>query len=97
AAKAEGAGVVAGFDLVLCMSIEPGYSGQPFMPEALPRIREAREILPEDVPIQVDGGIGVDTIGDAYVAGARLFVAGSSIFGTGDLPSAYGRLLQALQ
>jgi ribulose-phosphate 3-epimerase len=97
AAHAARAAVVAGFDLVLCMSIEPGYSGQPFMPEALPRIREAREILPDEIPIQVDGGIGVDTIADAYVAGARLFVAGSSIFGMEDLPRAYRRLLQALQ
>jgi ribulose-phosphate 3-epimerase len=97
AAQAARAAVVAGFDLVLCMSIEPGYSGQPFMPEALPRIRQAREILPDDVPIQVDGGIGVDTIADAYAAGARLFVAGSSIFGTADLSRAYRELLQALQ
>jgi ribulose-phosphate 3-epimerase len=97
AAHAARAAVVAGFDLVLCMSIEPGYSGQPFMPEALPRIREAREILPDEIPIQVDGGIGVDTIVDAYGAGARLFVAGSSIFGMEDLPRAYRRLLQALQ
>ena len=97
AAHAARAAVVAGFDLVLCMSIEPGYSGQPFMPEALPRIREARAILPDDIPIQVDGGIGVDTIVDAYVAGARLFVAGSSVFGTEDLTHAYRQLLQALQ
>jgi ribulose-phosphate 3-epimerase len=97
AAHAARAAVVAGFDLVLCMSIEPGYSGQPFMPEALPRIREAREILPDDVPIQVDGGIGADTIADAYAAGARLFVAGSSIFGMADLSRAYRELLQALQ
>ena len=86
----------AGFDLVLCMSIEPGYSGQAFMPEALDRIRAARTILPDDIPIQVDGGIAVDTIGDAYAAGARLFVAGSSIFGMEDLSRAYQRLLQAL-
>jgi ribulose-phosphate 3-epimerase len=97
AAQAARAAVVAGFDLVLCMSIEPGYSGQPFMSEALPRIREVRGILPDDVPIQVDGGIGADTIADAYAAGARLFVAGSSIFGMEDLPRAYRRLLQALQ
>jgi len=97
AAHAARAAVVAGFDLVLCMSIEPGYSGQPFMPEAVGRIREARSILPDEVPIQVDGGIGPDTIVDAYAAGARLFVAGSSIFGMEDLPRAYRRLLQALQ
>ena len=96
ATHAARAAVLAGFDIVLCMSIEPGYSGQPFMPEAVDRIRAASEILPAEVPIQVDGGIGVDTIADAYVAGARLFVAGSSIFGMEDLPRAYRRLLQAL-
>ena len=88
--------VVAGFDIVLCMSIEPGYSGQAFMAEAIGRIREAHAILSDDIPIQVDGGIGVETIADAYIAGARLFVAGSSIFGMEDLPRAYRRLLQAL-
>ena len=96
AAHAARAAIVAGFDLVLCMSIEPGYSGQPFMSEALDRIREARAILPQEIPIQVDGGIDPDTIVDAYAAGARLFVAGSSIFGMEDLPRAYRRLLQAL-
>jgi len=96
AAHAARAAIVAGFDLVLCMSIEPGYSGQPFMPEAVDRIREARAILPEEIPIQVDGGIDEKTIVDAYAAGARLFVAGSSIFGSEDLPRAYQRLLQAL-
>jgi ribulose-phosphate 3-epimerase len=96
ATDAARAAVLAGFDIVLCMSIEPGYSGQPFMPEAVDRIRAASEILPAEIPIQVDGGIGVDTIADAYVAGARLFVAGSSIFDMEDLPRAYRRLLQAL-
>src|SRR5438093_32710 len=96
AAHAARAAIVAGFDLVLCMSIEPGYSGQPFMSEALDRIREARATLPQEIPIQVDGGIDPDTIVDAYGAGARLFVAGSSIFGMEDLPRAYRRLLQAL-
>jgi ribulose-phosphate 3-epimerase len=96
AAHAARAAVVAGFDLVLCMSIEPGYSGQAFMPEAVDRIRAARSILLEDIPIQVDGGIGVETIVDARAAGARLFVAGSSIFGMEDLPGAYRRLVQAL-
>ena len=96
AAHAARAAIVAGFDLVLCMSIEPGYSGHPFLSEALDRIREARAILPQEIAIQVDGGIDPDTIVDAYAAGARLFVAGSSIFGMEDLPRAYRRLLQAL-
>jgi ribulose-phosphate 3-epimerase len=96
AAHAAQAAMVAGVDMVLCMSIEPGYSGQAFMPESIPRIRTARTILPDEIPIQVDGGIGFDTIADAYIAGARLFVAGTSVFGMEDLPRAYRRLLQAL-
>ena len=50
-------------DLVLCMSIHPGYSGQPFMPEAFRRVRRLRELLPEGVHVQVDGGVGQDQRG----------------------------------
>ena len=85
-----------GFDLVLCMSIEPGYSGQPFMPEALPRIRRLRELLGADVPIQVDGGIDQENVRAVYEAGATLLVAGTAIFGREDLPRAYRRLVQQL-
>jgi ribulose-phosphate 3-epimerase len=84
------------FDLVLCMSIEPGYSGQPFMPEALPRIRRLRELLGPDVPIQVDGGIGEENVRAVHEAGATLVVAGTAIFGHDDLPWAYRRLVQRL-
>jgi ribulose-phosphate 3-epimerase len=84
------------FDLVLCMSIEPGYSGQPFMPEALPRIRRLRELLGEGVPIQVDGGIGDENVRSVHEAGATLFVARTAIFGHEDLPRAYRRLVQQL-
>jgi ribulose-phosphate 3-epimerase len=80
-------------DIALCMSIEPGYSGQAFMPEALDRIARLRELLPE-TPIQVDGGIGPDTIRPAHDAGASLFVAGTSIFGQEDPRRAYGRLVE---
>jgi ribulose-phosphate 3-epimerase len=84
------------FDLVLCMSIEPGYSGQPFMPEALPRIRRLRELLGEGVPIQVDGGIDQENVRAVYEAGATLVVAGTAIFGREDLPRAYRRLVRQL-
>ena len=83
-----------GVDVVLCMSIEPGYSGQPFMPEAIPRIRRVREHLPEDVHVQVDGGIGPDNAGAVREAGATLLVAGTSIFGREDLTRAYRRLVE---
>ena len=84
------------FDLVLCMSIEPGYSGQPFMPEAIPRIRRLRELLGEDVPIQVDGGIDHENARTVYDAGATLLVAGTAIFEREDLPRTYRRLVQQL-
>jgi ribulose-phosphate 3-epimerase len=95
-AEAAGAAMRAQVDLVLCMSIEPGYSGQAFMPEAIDRVRTLRSVLPPDLPIQVDGGIGPENIRTVYDAGARLFVAGTSIFGREDLPRAYRRLVQEL-
>jgi ribulose-phosphate 3-epimerase len=90
------AALATGVDFVLCMSIRPGFSGQDFMPEALDRIRALRGLLPEPLPIQVDGGIGHGNIRDAYDAGANLFVAGTAIFGREDLPRAYRRLVEAL-
>ena len=83
-------------DLVLCMSIHPGYSGQEFMGDAIGRIRRLREALPDDVLIQVDGGIDSDNVRAVYDAGARLMVAGNAIFGHEDKPRAYRRLVQAL-
>jgi ribulose-phosphate 3-epimerase len=83
-------------DIVLCMSIPPGYSGQAFIPESLDRIRALRARLPEEIAVQVDGGIDHDNIRDVYDAGARLFVAGSAIFARDDLREAYGRLLSTL-
>jgi ribulose-phosphate 3-epimerase len=86
-----------GVDLVLCMSIEPGYSGQPFMPEAIERLRLTRALLPEDTFVQVDGGINEENVRAAHEAGASLLVSATAIFGREDLPRAYRRLLQALQ
>jgi ribulose-phosphate 3-epimerase len=85
-----------GFDLVLCMSIHPGYSGQEFMPEALERIETLRGLLAPAVHVQVDGGIGNDNVKSVYDAGADLIVCGSAIFGMEDLPRAYRRLVQLL-
>jgi ribulose-phosphate 3-epimerase len=85
-----------GVDLVLCMSIEPGYSGQQFMPDALPRIEDLRGLLDDAIHVQVDGGIGPDNIRDASDAGADLFVAATSVFGQDDIARAYVRLVQAL-
>jgi ribulose-phosphate 3-epimerase len=90
------AAVADGFDLVLCMSIHPGYSGQEFMPNAVGRIRTLRALLPNDAFIQVDGGVGPGNVHELYDAGARLFVAGTSVFGMEDLPRAYRRLVSTL-
>ncbi|HEV8250615.1 MAG TPA: ribulose-phosphate 3-epimerase [Gaiellaceae bacterium] len=95
-AAVDGARAAEGADLCLCMSIEPGYSGQEFMPEALPRIRELRSLLPEEMFVQVDGGITLENVRDVHDAGAHLIVAGSAIFGREDLPGAYGRFVRTL-
>jgi ribulose-phosphate 3-epimerase len=88
--------VSGGADIVLCMSIHPGYSGQKFMPEALERIATLRGLLPDEIPIQVDGGIDEHNIRSVYDAGATLMVAGNAIFAREDLPNAYRRLVQGL-
>jgi ribulose-phosphate 3-epimerase len=94
----EDAAAAAGdVDLVLCMSIHPGYSGQAFMPEALGRIRRLRGLLPDGKPIQVDGGVGLENVRQLRDAGASLLVAGSSIYGKGDPGAAYRRLVEALR
>jgi ribulose-phosphate 3-epimerase len=86
-----------GADLVLCMSIEPGYSGQAFMPEAVDRIRRLRAALPDEVRVQVDGGVNAETIRDAREAGADLLVAGSAVFWRDDPAAAYLELASAVK
>ena len=89
-------GASLGADLVLCMSIHPGYSGQEFLPESLDRIRALRAQLHERVGVQVDGGITQDNVRSVYEAGAELIVAGSAIFAREDLNRAYLRLVREL-
>lgn len=83
-------------DLVLCMSIHPGYSGQEFQERTFERVVKLRAALPEHIYIQVDGGVGPDNVRQLYDDGVRLLVAGSAIFSREDLPRAYRRLVQAL-
>jgi ribulose-phosphate 3-epimerase len=78
------------------MSIQPGYSGQEFLPDALERVERLRAALPEHIHIQVDGGIDNDNVRSVHDAGATLLVAGNAIYGREDLPRAYRRLVQAL-
>ena len=86
-----------GADLVLCMSIHPGYSGQEFMSEALARLARLRSLLPDGVRVQVDGGINGKTIAAARDAGADLLVAGSAIFWHDDPAKAYAGLVDAVR
>lgn len=86
-----------GVDLVLCMSIHPGYSGQEFMPGALERIAALRAGLADDVFVQVDGGITAENVAEVHAAGAGLVVAGSSIFGAADVAAAYVALAAELE
>jgi ribulose-phosphate 3-epimerase len=86
-----------GADLVLCMSIHPGYSGQAFMPDASARIERLRTLVPEETRVQVDGGINEDTAGAARESGADLLVAGSAIFWHDDPATAYTSLTKIVE
>lgn len=79
-------------DLVLIMSVEPGFGGQKFMPVALDKLKAVRQMVTEDTIVSVDGGIGLSTIRETAAAGASLFVAGSSIFDTPDYTQAIAEL-----
>jgi ribulose-phosphate 3-epimerase len=73
--------------MILLMSVNPGFGGQSFIPEALPKLREARRIIDEsgqDIRLEIDGGVKIDNIGEIAAAGADTFVAGSAIFGADD-------------
>ena len=79
--------VIDKVDMVLIMSVNPGFGGQTFIPGALDKLREARAIIDasgRDIRLEIDGGVKVDNIGEIAAAGADTFVAGSAIFGSDD-------------
>lgn len=79
--------VIDKVDMVLLMSVNPGFGGQKFIPSALGKLREARKIIDDsglDIRLEIDGGVKVDNIGEIAAAGADTFVAGSAIFGSDD-------------
>lgn len=83
-------------DMVLCMTVNPGFGGQKFIPSVLPKIRELRRWIDErslPVLLQVDGGVSVDTVDDLVDAGVDVFVAGSAVFQGSD----YRRTVNALK
>lgn len=74
-------------DMILLMSVNPGFGGQSFIPATLDKLRQARKLIDEsglDIRLEVDGGVKVDNIGEIAKAGADTFVSGSGIFGFGD-------------
>lgn len=89
-----GIGAVSGIlpmvDMVLVMTVEPGFAGQEFMADCLPKIRELRKVFRKD--IQVDGGLNAATAAEVREAGANVIVAGSSVFGSKDYASAIRQL-----
>jgi ribulose-phosphate 3-epimerase len=83
------------FDHLLCMTVNPGWGGQPYIENSTAKLVRLRELLGPDLPIEVDGGIDVATAAPAAAAGATLFVAGSSIFGAPDPAAAYRAIAAA--
>ncbi len=74
-------------DMVLIMSVNPGFGGQAFIPAALDKLREARRLIDDsglEIRLEIDGGVKVNNIGEIAAAGADTFVAGSAIFGSDD-------------
>ena len=80
--------VAGGVDLVLCMTVNPGWGGQSFLDASPGRIERLRAIAGPDVVLEVDGGIGPDTAARCAEAGATLYVAGSAVFGAADAGAA---------
>ncbi|MCW5591893.1 MAG: ribulose-phosphate 3-epimerase [Burkholderiales bacterium] len=86
-------------DLILIMSVNPGFGGQSFIASALPKIREVRRRIDEsgrDIWLEVDGGVKADNIAAVAKAGADTFVAGSAVFGEKDRAAAIRRMREAL-
>jgi ribulose-phosphate 3-epimerase len=83
-------------DLLLCMTVNPGWGGQPFIEHSIEKLERLRRLLPAEVPIEVDGGIDASTAPRCATAGANLFVAGSAVFGAADPAAAYAEIASAV-
>ena len=82
-------------DMVLVMTVEPGFGGQSFMADQMPKVRQVREAVKRhggEIWIQVDGGVSTDTIEQCAEAGADVFVAGSAVYGAEDAAAAVDEL-----
>lgn len=83
------------FDMILCMTVEPGFGGQPFLSSVMPKVARLRDLMNKtglETWIQVDGGVSADTIAQAAEAGANNFVAGSAVYGAADAAAAVDEL-----
>ena len=83
-------------DVLLCMSVNPGWGGQSFIPATLHRLPRIRELAGPGVAVEVDGGVAPDTAADVYRAGANILVAGSAIFGAPSPGDAYAGLVEVV-
>jgi ribulose-phosphate 3-epimerase len=88
-------------DMILVMSVNPGFGGQDFIPSTLRKLRDLRQMLKRlgrpDLPVEVDGGVKIDNIADIRRAGADVFVSGSGIFGAESYEEAIGGMREQLQ
>lgn len=87
-------------DMILIMSVNPGFGGQKFIPAALDKLREARRLIEEsghEIRLEIDGGVNVDNIGEIAAAGADTFVAGSAIFGSEDYTATISAMKAEIQ
>jgi ribulose-phosphate 3-epimerase len=82
-------------DLALCMSVDPGWGGQPFIPASLGKLARLRALLPDDAAVEVDGGVDSSNARPCAEQGATLLVAGSAIFGAADPAAAYAGIATA--
>jgi ribulose-phosphate 3-epimerase len=82
-------------DVVLCMTVNPGWGGQPFLPGSVARIRRLRALVGDRAEIEVDGGVDVETAGPCAEAGATILVAGSAVFGAEDPVRAFHQISAA--
>jgi len=95
ATPVEGVAELRGYaDLVLCMTINPGWGGQKLLESSFDKLERLAPLVGK-APIEVDGGVDVDTAGPLAAAGAKLFVAGSAVFGTDDPAAAYKAIADA--
>jgi ribulose-phosphate 3-epimerase len=87
--------LLADIDLLLCMTVNPGWGGQEFLPGSIAKLERLRALLGPGPAIEVDGGIDATTAGPCAAAGATVFVAGTALFGADDPVAAFGEIAAA--